>query len=83
MKYDVCLVILVCSEYINCAVNPNRKLINKVLFLLSKQIASIEINDVFRFIFPENQFFSVYIFQKDFGQNKYAVVHLGVVKYPT
>ena len=21
MKYDVCLVILVCSEYINCAVN--------------------------------------------------------------
>lgn len=77
---NVCLVIPVCSEHINRTINPYRELINEILFFLSKQIACIEIDNVFRFIFPKNQFFSIYIFQKDFGQDKYAVMQLGIIK---
>lgn len=80
MIYDVRLVVLVCPEYINCAVNPHGKLINEVLFFLSKLVVFIKMNDVLRFIFTENQFFSIDIFQKNLGQDKYAVVQLGIVK---
>lgn len=80
MIYDVRLVVSICSEYINRAVNPYGKLINEVLFLLGKLGVFIKMNDVLRLIFTENHFFPIYVFQKNLGQDKYAVVQLGIVK---
>ena len=64
------------------AVNPDRELVDEVFLVLRKWIVLIQIDDGFWGIFAKNSFAFWCIFQQYLGQNKNAIVQLGIVVIP-
>lgn len=64
------------------AVNPDRELIDEVFLLLREWVVLVQVDDGFWGVFAEYSFAFRCVFEQYFGQNKDAIVELGIEVIP-